>query len=367
MRHAPRGFRSPLFASFAGVLCAAFLAVPPGMGPLGPSEAEAARKHRIKFATLAPEGSTWMNVMRDFARGVKQKTGGQVRFRIYAGGVQGDEKDVVRKMRIGQIHSAGFTGVGLGEILPETRVLELPFLFFREEESDFVHKRVGPRLSAAFEGKGFVLLGWAEVGLVRLFSKRAIRTQDDLTHAKVWAWEGDPLVKAYFQALRITPITLSITEVLTSLQTGLIDTVYASPLAAIALQWFTRVEYMTALPISNGTGAVLISKKTFDRLSPKQQTVLKEEAKRAFSPTGPSEPQGESGGRPRASKGRREAPPYASPQRTQAIYGDRPLHLGPAQREALSTRTVGRCPVRAEGLSAGPPPSGILRPGEQLS
>ena len=185
-------------------------------------------------------------------------------------------------MRIGQIHSAGFTGVGLGEILPETRVLELPFLFFREEESDFVHKRVGPRLSAAFEGKGFVLLGWAEVGLVRLFSKRAIRTQDDLTHAKVWAWEGDPLVKAYFQALRITPITLSITEVLTSLQTGLIDTVYASPLAAIALQWFTRVEYMTALPISNGTGAVLISKKTFDRLSPKQQTVLKEEAKRHF-------------------------------------------------------------------------------------
>ena len=282
MRHAPRGFRSPLFASFAGVLCAAFLAVPPGMGPLGPSAAEAARKHRIKFATLAPEGSTWMNVMRDFARGVKQKTGGQVRFRIYAGGVQGDEKDVVRKMRIGQIHSAGFTGVGLGEILPETRVLELPFLFFREEESDFVHKRVGPRLSAAFEGKGFVLLGWAEVGLVRLFSKRAIRTQDDLTHAKVWAWEGDPLVKAYFQALRITPITLSITEVLTSLQTGLIDTVYASPLAAIALQWFTRVEYMTALPISNGTGAVLISKKTFDRLSPKQQTVLKEEAKRHF-------------------------------------------------------------------------------------
>jgi len=246
------------------------------------ADALAAGRHLIKFATLAPEGSTWMKVMRDFARSVKEKTGGQVRFRIYPGGVQGDEKDVVRKIRIAQLHSAGFTGVGLGEILPEVRILELPFLFLKEGEVDFVHQKVDPRLMKDFEKKGFVLLGWAEVGLVHLFSKHPIKNKADLKAAKLWAWDGDPLAKAYFEALDLSPISLSVTDVLTSLQTGLIDTVYASPLGAIALQWFTKVQYMTRLPVSNATGAVLVSKSIFNRLSPEQQSVLKAEGRRHF-------------------------------------------------------------------------------------
>ncbi len=252
------------------------------LGLFHPENAPAARKHRIKFATLAPEGSTWMNVMRNFARAVKKKTNGEVRFRIYPGGVQGDEKDVVRKIRIGQLHSAGFTGVGLGQILPQVRVLELPFLFFRDAEVDFVHERVDARLARAFEEKGFVLFGWAEVGLVYLFSKKPIRTKGDLKGLKLWAWEGDPLAKAYFEALQVTPVSLSVIDVLTSLQTGLIDTVYASPLGAIALQWFTKVKYMTALPVTNATGAIVVSKKIFDRLTPVQQRVLKAEGRRHF-------------------------------------------------------------------------------------
>ncbi|MFQ5914686.1 MAG: TRAP transporter substrate-binding protein DctP [Nitrospinota bacterium] len=251
------------------------------LGLVHPEESQAARR-LVKFATLAPEGSTWMKVMREFAATVKKKTGGQVRFRMYPGGVQGDEKDVLRKIRIGQLHSAGFTGVGLGEILPEVRVLELPFLFLREEEVDIVHRRIDSRLAGAFERKGFVLLGWAEVGLVHLFSKHPIRERRDLQKVKLWSWEGDPLAKAYFEALRLTPVSLSVTDVLTSLQTGLIDTVYASPLGAIALQWFTRVKYMTRLPVSNATGAVLVAKRVFDRLSPAQQALLRTEGRRHF-------------------------------------------------------------------------------------
>ncbi len=262
---------------------ALILCVAAALGLLHPENAQAARRHLIKFATLAPEGTTWMKVMRDFARAVQEKTDGQVRFRIYPGGVQGDEKVVVRKIRIGQLHSAGFTGVGLGEILPEVRVLELPFLFFREEEVDFVHRRIDSRLAKAFERKGFVILGRAEVGLVHLFSKNPIRNRDDLKKSKLWAWEGDPLAKAYFEALQLTPISLSVVDVLTSLQTGLIDTVYASPMGAIALQWFTKVKYMTRLPVSNATGAVLVTKRMFDRLSPEQQALLKTEGKRHFA------------------------------------------------------------------------------------
>ena len=188
----------------------------------------------------------------------------------------------MRKIRIGQLHSAGFTGVGLGRILPQVRVLELPFLFFRDAEVDFVHERVDARLARAFEEKGFVLLGWAEVGLVHLFSKKPVRTKSDLKGLKLWAWEGDPLAKAYFEALQVTPVSLSVIDVLTSLQTGLIDTVYASPLGAIALQWFTKVKYMTALPVTNATGAILGSKKTFDRLTPVQRQIMRTEGGRHF-------------------------------------------------------------------------------------
>lgn len=265
-----------------GVFLGLALALASAFAWAHPAGSQAAERHLVKFATLAPEGSTWMQVMREFARAVQEKTGDRVRFRIYPGGVQGDEKDVVRKIRIGQLHSAGFTGVGLGEILPEVRVLELPFLFLREEEVDAVHRRIDPRLARNFEGKGFVLLGWAEVGLVHLFSNQAIRDREGLKKAKLWAWEGDPLAKAYFEALGLTPVSLSVTDVLTSLQTGLIDTVYASPLGAIALQWFTKVKYMTRLPVSNATGAVLVAKRVFDRLSPEDRAVLRTEGKRHF-------------------------------------------------------------------------------------
>ncbi len=236
----------------------------------------------LKIATVAPDGTNWMKEMRKGAREVSMRTAGRVKFKFFPGGIMGSEKSVLRKIRIGQLHSAGFTGVGLGRILPQVRVLELPFLFFRDAEVDFVHERVDARLARAFEEKGFVLLGWAEVGLVHLFSKKPVRTKSDLKGLKPWAWEGDPLAKAYFEALQVTPVSLSVIDVLTSLQTGLIDTVYASPLGAIALQWFTKVKYMTALPVTNATGAIVVSKKIFERLTPDQQRVLKAEGKRHF-------------------------------------------------------------------------------------
>ncbi len=248
------------------------------LGP-APGLAERDEPVQVKFATLAPEGTTWMKVMRELAKEVEEESGGELHFRFFPGGVMGDEKDVVRKIRIGQLHSAGFSGVGLGEILPEVRILELPFLFLRYEEADFVRDRIEPRLRRGLEEKGFVLLGWAEVGFVNFFSKHPIHRREDLAGRKIFMWAGDPLAKAYFDALDLAPIPLGVPEVLTSLQTGLVDTVYTSPLAAVALQWFTRVNYMTSLPVSNATGAVLMSKKVFDELSEETQMLLMSRAR----------------------------------------------------------------------------------------
>ena len=237
-------------------------------------------KFVIKFATLAPEGSTWMNIMNELNESVIKKSGGRLKFQIYSGGVSGDEKDVIRKIKFGMLQAAGFTGNGLGEIVPEIRVLELPFLFKNSEQVDFVSDRMSGYFAEAFEKKGFVLLGWAEVGFVHVFTNYPVKNLADLKNVKMWTWEGDPLANATFNACGISPIPLSVTDVLTSLQTGMIDGVYSSPLGAVALQWFTRTKFMISPPMTNATGAVLLDKKMMNKLPDDLQAILQEESKK---------------------------------------------------------------------------------------
>ena len=256
----------------ASIICCLVLLLFVGMGG---SPAEAGKKHIIKFATLAPEGSSWMKSMRGLAEKIKKATDGNVTFRFYPGGVSGDEKDVIRKMRIGQLHGAGFTGVGLGQILPEVRVLDLPFLFSTDEEIQHVYSKMSDYYAARYEDKGYVLLGWVPVGWIHFFSQHPIRSVEDLRRSKSWMWEGDPLVEQAYKGMGVQPIPLSITDVLLSLQTGMVNTVYSSTQGALALQWFTKVKYVTRLRMGYATGGVLISKKKFDKLPQPYQSAVK--------------------------------------------------------------------------------------------
>jgi len=214
--------------------------------------------------------------MRAFSKELSEKTSGAVNFKIYPGGVQGDEKDVIRKIRLGQLHSGGFTGVGLGELAPEVRALDAPFLFKNTQETDHIYGMFDKELRSALEKNGYILLGWAEVGFVYVYTNSPISSPEDMKSVKMWIWEGDPIAEAAFKAMGISPIPLSITDVLTSLQTGLINGVYGSPLATVALQWFTKVKYMFSLPIADAAGAVLISKKAFENISPANRRLLLE-------------------------------------------------------------------------------------------
>jgi TRAP-type C4-dicarboxylate transport system substrate-binding protein len=231
-----------------------------------PDVGHAAKKFWIKFATVAPEGSTWMNHMRRLDQTLRKKSKGEIGFRLYAGGIAGDEMDVLRKIRIGQIHCAAFSGVGLGQVLPMVRVLDLPFLFRDYQEIDLVHKELKPFFAENFKKKNFEFLAWAEVGNVHLFSKKPIRRVKDLSKLKVWTWSGDPISKTTFSFMGTNPIPLAITDVTTALNTGMIDTVYAPSLGALALQWYTYLDYMTSLPLTHSTGAVLLSRKIFNKL-----------------------------------------------------------------------------------------------------
>jgi TRAP-type C4-dicarboxylate transport system substrate-binding protein len=237
---------------------------------------------KIRFATVAPEGSTWMKVMRDYAKAVEDATNNEIEFKIYPGQVAGDEKDVLRKIRIGQLDSGGFTGVGLGEILPEVRIMDSPFLFKSYEEVDYVATQFFDYFSKKFEEKGFILLGWAEVGFVYVFTNNPINALEDMNGVKMWMWEGDPIAESTFKSLNINAIPLSITDVLTSLQTNLINGVYISPYACTVVQWHTKVKYMLDLPLADSNGAILLSKKKFNNLSDSQKEVVKRLSKKYF-------------------------------------------------------------------------------------
>ena len=229
----------------------------------------------IKIATVTPEGSTWTRILHQFAKETGQRTQGAVSFKIYAGGVSGDEMDVLRKMRVGRIHAAGFSGVGLGVLLPEIRILEAPLLFNDYGELDHVKKRLFDRFAEGLSKKGYVLLGFVEAGFVYFYARSDLSGTEALGKVKMWAWKGDPMAKTFLETFGIRTYPLHVADVNTGLETGMIDAFYSPPLAAMAFQWYTRIQYVLDFPMVNSTGALLMTRRAFSRLSPEHQKTMR--------------------------------------------------------------------------------------------
>ncbi|GMV43653.1 MAG: hypothetical protein AMXMBFR64_53690 [Myxococcales bacterium] len=229
----------------------------------------------IKVATLAPERSAWDKVFRAFKKDLEKESAGRLSVKIYAGGVQGDEAVVVKKMKTGQIGGGALTAVGLGAIYPDVLVLQLPSLFADYKSLDHARDTLRQEFEREFESRGYVLLGWGDVGFAHFFSNVPIRTPDDLKKVKMWAWTADPISGAVASRAGSNPVPLGVPDVLPSLNTGLIDGFYASPLAAIALQWFTKAKYMTKDPVALGIGATVISKAQWDAIPAEDQAILR--------------------------------------------------------------------------------------------
>ncbi len=239
-----------------------------------------AQKTVIKIALVTPEGSTWTNTLRRMVDEVRTKTDGEIDLKVYAGGISGDELDVIRKIQAGLINAAGFSGVGLGVLLPKIRILEAPLLYKSYEEIDFVKERLYKEFTYDFEKQGYILLGFAEAGFVYFFSSHEISGPDDLKKIKMWVWKGDSVAQTFFSTLGIKTFPLHLADVSTGLETGMIDSFYSPTLAAVAFQWYTKINNMLDYPMVNSTGALLMSKKTFEQLSEQNQSILKEAAKK---------------------------------------------------------------------------------------
>ncbi len=253
--------------SYLGFCCGILL------GLLAPLNA-AAGPIQIKIATLAPEGSPWLQTFTRINEDLKKSASDQIQLKIYPGGVLGDERDMLRKIYIEQIHGAVLTSSTLGIIFPEIRAFQVPFLFQTSDEVDYVLREMDGFFRNGFEKKGFRVLGWSEGGFVRLMSTTPVETLDKLKKVKVWIWEDAPMARAIFDEAGISAIPLSVPDVMVGLQTGLVDVVYAPPSGAIALQWFTKAKMMNDVPLLYLMGGIVIKNSFLKKLNQTQQNLL---------------------------------------------------------------------------------------------
>jgi TRAP-type C4-dicarboxylate transport system substrate-binding protein len=236
----------------------------------------------LKIATVTPEGSQWMKDMRASAKEIKERTEGRVQIKYYGGGVMGNDKKVLSRIRIGSLQGGAFTPTALAAQYPELNLYGLPMVFDSEEEAAFARSRLDSKLSAGLEKAGYVNFGFAAGGFAVLMSNTPIDSLDDLKGKKVWIPEGDEISRRAMQALSLSPVTLPLTDVLTGLQTGLIDIVAMSPIGALVLQWHTKVKYITELPLVYTLGFMAVDKRAFGKISDADQAIVREVMGRTY-------------------------------------------------------------------------------------
>ncbi len=233
---------------------------------LGWAGAACAGSVALKIATIAPDGSHWMQEMRAAAAKIKSATDGRLVLKFYPGGVMGDDAQVLRKVRIGQLQGGAFTSGGLAARYNGLNLYGMPLLFRSLDEVDYVRSRMDPILAQGLEKAGFMSFGFVEGGFAKLMSKTPVRGVDDMRRRKVWVPEGDQINFTAMQSLGLSPVVLPVTDVLTGLQTGLLDIVAASPSVALVLQWHTKVDYLTDLPVLYSMGVFAIDEHAWMRV-----------------------------------------------------------------------------------------------------
>lgn len=227
----------------------------------------------LKISTVVPAGTPFVQELRKADEEIRERTEGRVALKLFPGGVMGGDQSVLRKMRIGQLHGAVITAAGVQQIHPDAQVYSLPFLFRSHEEIEYVRERLDPVIRERVAERGYVLAGMAEGGFTYLFSKRRIRRLEDLREAKLWGMEGDAVTLRMLENAGASVVTLPISDVYTSLQTGLVDAVTVNPAGAIALQWHTSVNYQLDAPLLMLMAMMVLDKNALERLQPDDRRI----------------------------------------------------------------------------------------------
>ena len=221
----------------------------------------------IKLATLAPQGSTWHVLLKEMAERSKDLSGGAVKFKVYAGGTQGGEGDMVRKMAVGQLQAASLSNVGLHDIAPESMIFSAPGMMDPQLVSTLLPK-LAARMERSLEAKGYVVLQWAQVGSIYVFCTKPYRTPEEAADAKFFAWDGDPGSVEAFQAIGLKPVVLSATDIIPSLQTGMITCITQAPAYVLATRIHEKASAMVDFPWAYLVGATVVRKDVWEKVAP---------------------------------------------------------------------------------------------------
>ncbi len=237
--------------------------------------------YTLRIASLAPSGSSWMKILNAWNKSLQDKTNGRLKMRFYPGGSQGDERDFVRKMRVGQLDGGVVTTTGMNMLVPATVILALPGLLDTYDELDRARVKMNDEFTEMFAKEGIKLVGWADAGKTRLFSVKPIKSPSEIKAMRPWVWKDDPIFVEFYQVIGASAIRLGVPEVYPALQTRMVDVVPSSALTAVALQWYTRTQYMTAHNTAIIAGGTMMRKDKFDELPPDLKQVFESTAARA--------------------------------------------------------------------------------------
>ena len=220
----------------------------------------------IKLGSVAPANTPWDLALRGLAADWARISDGEIEVKIFPGGIAGNETDMIRKMRIGQLQAAAMTAISFNNIYPGVLAIAQPMLVRTDEEMRNILEEMTPFFNAQFEERGFVPLMWAPIGWVKFFARAPVRTADDLRRLKLWVGSASPAVLRAWQQAGFNPVALPVSEVTTGLQSGMIDAVASSPSGAASFQWFGLVPHMTDLRFTPLFGAVMISRRAWQRI-----------------------------------------------------------------------------------------------------
>lgn len=236
-----------------------------------------------KIATISPDGLSWMQKLRNGVKQIDTLTDGRVKFKIYPGGVQGDDATVLRKMRIGQLHGGAVAAGSLTRFYPDLQIYNLPLQFKDYQEVDHIRDEMDQMIAGGLSDAGIVTFAFTETGFAYLMTQEPVSSLEDLQKLKPWIPDNDPIAAELVDSFGVSPIPLNITDVLAGLQTGLINAVVAPPSVVLALQWHNHVKYMTDLPLVYIYSMLAMDKKAFGRISNEDQKIVRAVMDRVFT------------------------------------------------------------------------------------
>lgn len=233
-------------------------------------------KYLFKIATEVPAGSLWHNSLMNINKELVKKTNGEVRLQVYAGGVMGDQNSVMNKIKIGQLNGATFSNTGMQIIYHDFGIIGFPLMMRGEDEYDYMIEKMGKFFESKFKELGYTHLSWTETGSIYIYSKKPIDSEEGVRNSKAFVLPGDTITEALFKEIKATPIPVQTSDILTSLKTGQLDTVFSPPYGLIAMQWHSNVNYVTDFPMTFMLGSVMVDNKLFDSMPKEYQSVMLE-------------------------------------------------------------------------------------------